>query len=126
MQIDLEPTAYRETGKARIIRSILHKPVFMTISTVLALWVACSLGVPQIAEGNFEIPLPWAVFLLLSWVVAPAFFIWAIFNDGDRVEPAPPGSQVSEGRQQRVQAPGQRPAADQARRVPSSRQDGRQ
>ena len=109
-QIDLEPGAYRETGRQRIIRSILHKPVFMTISTVLGLWFAASLGLPQLAEGVFVIPDWGYIALALSWVVVPVFFIWAVLNDRDRT--------VSQGWSRQAPHPAQHlpVSADQATR----------
>lgn len=84
-QIDLEPEAYRVTGRQKLVRSVLHKPVFMTISTILGIWVAAAIGVPRVSNGVFEVPA-WLMYCLWpSLVVTPAFFIWAVLNDQDRV-----------------------------------------
>ncbi len=85
-QIDLEPEEYRETGRARLIRSILHKPVFMTITTVLAVWVAITWGVTKQYGGILRVP-DWVYFTLYPSVfVSIAFGIFCILNDADRVE----------------------------------------
>lgn len=83
-KIDLEPDGYRETGRARLVRSILHKPVFMTISTVLGVWVAVSIGVVQQSNGFGRSP-EWAFWTLYpSFVLMPAFFLFAALADDDR------------------------------------------
>ena len=87
-QIDLEPERYRVRGRSRIIRSVLHKPVFMTISTALGAWVALTLGVVYQYEGFARVPYGLALWLYPSLLVAPAFFLWAALNDEDRPEPA--------------------------------------
>lgn len=85
--IDLEPHAYRETGRARLVRSILHKPVFMTISTVLGVWCAVTIGVVMQSKGFGRVP-EWAVWMLLpSLAVSPAFLIFAALVDEDKAIP---------------------------------------
>lgn len=86
MLIDLEPAAYRETGRQRLIRSILHRPVFMTISTALGLWVAACFSIPTLADGVFAIPVWMAWCLLASLPTTAIFFVWAALNDQDRLE----------------------------------------
>lgn len=86
MQIDLEPERYRETGRARLVRSILHKPVFMTISTLLGVWIAIALGVVSASKGFMRVP-EWAVWTLYpSFAFGIAFLVFAVLNDEDRAE----------------------------------------
>lgn len=89
-QIDLGPENYRESGRQRVIRSILHKPVFLTISAVLGAWVASAIGVAMQYDGFARAP-QWAMFWLYpSLLLAPAFWIFAALVDGDRVVTAEP------------------------------------
>lgn len=102
-QIDLEPQAYRVTGRARVVRSILHKPAFMTIATVLGVWVAVTLGVVFQVKGFGRLP-DWAAWTLLpSLAFASAFLIFATLVDEDKAIPdiEPP----AEGRLSRPTAP---------------------
>lgn len=126
-QIDLEPEAYRETGKARLIRSILHKPVFMTISTILALWTVSPLFAT--GGGAFEPPLWLAALSALGLPLSVAFGVFVVLNDADRVVPAQ-SSRPASSRLGQSDHPGypHNPAvehmleADQAKPVPTSRQ----
>lgn len=84
-QIDLEPHRYRVTGAARLVRSILHRPVFLTISTVLGVWVAAAVGTAS-ASGGFARAPEWAIWTLYpSLVIAPIFFVLCALVDGDRL-----------------------------------------
>lgn len=125
-QIDLEPEAYRLTGRQRIVRSILHKPVFMTVSTVLAVWFAASIGVPKVSQGVFDVPDWLFLALMLSWIVAPAFFIWAMLNDGDRTQDQPDGRPSSAMRRPELTAPAPSRGAPIAEISPSSPENVRQ
>lgn len=108
-QIDLEPEAYRVSGRQRLVRSILHKPVFMTISTVLGVWVAIAIGVLQQVNGFGRSP-EWALWALYpSFVVVPAFFLFAALADNDATVAAEPASAVR--RDGSVVRQGQRPSA---------------
>lgn len=85
-QIDLDPQAYRVSGRPRIVRSILHKPVFMSISTVLGVWVAITLGVVFQSNGFGRAP-DWAWWALFpSLIITPTFLLFAaIFGDDHAV-----------------------------------------
>lgn len=86
-QIDLEPDAYRESGKAKLVRSILHKPVFMTLSAIFGVWVALALGSASVSGGFLRVP-EWVVWAFYpSLILAPAFFLFCALNDEDRQEP---------------------------------------
>src|SRR5690554_1221171 len=106
MQIDLEPGKYRETGRARIVRSILHKPVFLTISTLLGAWVALALGVAQASGGFGRVP-DWAAWTLYpSFAVGLLFLVFCVVTDGDREErPAPAGKPLAPAKRVASQAP---------------------
>lgn len=106
-QIDLEPGAYRESGRQRLVRSILHKPVFMTISTVLGVWVAIAWGAAQVYDGFGRVPSEVAVLLFPSFPVAAAFFIFAALVDQDPVAEAPTSSKSPS---RRVEPPAQQSA----------------
>lgn len=112
-QIDLEPSEYRESGRARIIRSILHKPVFMTISTVLG--VLCT--APWFLGGFISMgwPIPdWTGPLSFApWVLAVCFAVFAIVMDDDRV--ARERSQVAQPTPVEGQAPAWRIGAQTAK-----------
>lgn len=83
-QIDLEPESYRVSGRDRIVRSILHKPVFMTIATILGVWVAVTLGVVFQYDGFARVP-SWAFWTLYpSLALFPAFFVFVALMDEDR------------------------------------------
>lgn len=74
------------TGRARLVRSILHKPVFMTISTALGVWVAITMGVVYQFDGFARVPGELAWFLYPSLLAAPAFGLFVVLNDEDRLE----------------------------------------
>lgn len=112
-QIELEPGAYRETGRQRLVRSILHRPVFMTISTALGVWVAVAIGVLQQFNGFGRSP-EWALWTLYpAFVAVPAFFLFVALADNDRaIEAAGPtsaGQQDSSAEQQAQPPAGQLP-----------------
>lgn len=91
-QIELEPEAYRVSGRSRLVRSILHKPVFMTIATVLGVWVALAIGVLQQSNGFGRSP-EWAFWALYpSFIAMPAFFLFAAIADNDATEAVGPAS----------------------------------
>lgn len=90
-QIELEPDAYRVTGRKRLVRSILHKPVFMTISTALGIWCAVPLFLGQVP--NWDTLPTWGLWLAFAgWPVAIAFAVLVVVTDVDdrQVEIASP------------------------------------
>lgn len=118
-QIDLEPGAYRESGRQRLVRSILHKPVFMTISTVLGVWVAIAVGAAHVYKGFGRVPLEVAVWLFPSIPITAAFFIFAALVDQDPVAEAPASSKS----QSRLAAQRARLSAGQSRKASQGSKD---
>lgn len=77
------------------MRSILHRPVFMTIAAILGVWVAITWGVVQQSHGFARVP-GWAYWVLYpSFVLTPLFFLFAAIADNDRIiSAAEPGNEV--------------------------------